>query len=617
MSSVRRLAAILAADVAGFTSLIEADLGGTLRALKAIRRDLVDPTIEAHNGRLLKTSGDLLLVEFSNVVEALRCATDLQRTVAEHNRNLPAGKRIQFRVGIHQGDVVVQDGYLFGDGVTIATGLEGLAEPGGICLSARAKEDAEGKLAVQFEDMGEQRFKNRSRRLRTYQISPAAASSIGISERATRRLAAILAADAVGYSRLMGADEEGTHQRLKAHFGQLVEPKIKEHRGRIVKNTGDGFLTEFPSVVDAVRCAVEIQRGMSEREPEVPEEQRIRFRIGINLGDVIVEEHDIFGDGVNVAARLEALAEPGGICVSRVVRDQVRDRLDFAFEDLGEQQVKNIARPVRVYRVRDPATPVKEPLPTSSQPLPLPDKPSIAVLPFANMSGDPEQEYFADGMVEEIITALSRIRWLFVIARNSTFTYKGQATDIKRVGRELGVRYILEGSVRKAAGRVRITAQLIDADTGAHLWADRFDGSLEDVFDLQDRVASSVAGVIEPTLQAAEMVRSAGCPTDDLTAYDIYLCASEMLLASGKQLHQALDLLEQAIARDPRYGPALAWAAVCCMRLCGDGSSKDPEAERRKGADYARRALQVARDDPGCWPTPLSRWRFSARISAR
>jgi TolB-like protein/class 3 adenylate cyclase len=287
---------------------------------------------------------------------------------------------------------------------------------------------------------------------------------------ATRRLAAVLAADVAGYSRLMGADEEGTHERVKAHLSELVDPKIKEHGGRTVKNTGDGLLAEFSSVVNAVRCAVEIQRGMAEREPEVPEERRIRFRIGVNLGDVIAEEHDIFGDGVNIAARLEALAEPGGICVSRVVRDQVRDRLDYTFEDLGEQQVKNIARPVRVYLVRDRAVPIEQPMPAVPQPLPLPDKPSIAVLPFQNMSGDPEQEYFADGMVEEIITALSRIRWLFVIARNSTFTYKGQAVDVKQVGRELGVRYVLEGSVRKAGGRVRITAQLIDAtDGGASL----------------------------------------------------------------------------------------------------------------------------------------------------
>jgi TolB-like protein/class 3 adenylate cyclase len=416
---------------------------------------------------------------------------------------------------------------------------------------------------------------------------------------ATRRLTAILAADVAGYSRLMGADEEGTHERLQAHLRELVNPKIAEHRGRIVKNTGDGLLAEFPSVVDAVRCAVEVQRAMVERNAATPVDQHIEFRIGVNLGDVIAEEEDIFGDGVNVAARLEALAEPGGICVSRVVRDQVRDKLDFAFEDLGEQHVKNIARPVRAYRVRDPAAPVAKPLPGSPQPLPLPDKPSIAVLPFANMSGDPEQEYFGDGMVEEIITALSRIRWLFVIARNSTFTYKGQPVEVKRVGRELGVRYVLEGSVRKAGERVRITAQLIDAATGAHLWADRFDGSLEDVFDLQDKVAVGVAGVIEPTLQAAETARSAGRPTSDLTAYDLYLRALAMVWSPARQVPEALHLLEQAIARDPSYGPALGWAATCCFRLLLDGQSANPEADRKKGIDFASRALEVAGNDPG------------------
>ena len=412
--------------------------------------------------------------------------------------------------------------------------------------------------------------------------------------RVERRLAAILAVDVAGYSRLMGADEEGTHERLKAHFAQLVRPKIEEHRGRAVKNTGDGLLAEFPSVLDAVRCAAEIQQGMLGREPRVPEDRRIRFRIGINLGDVIVEEHDIFGDGVNVAARLEALAEPGGICVSRVVRDQVRDKLDFSFEDMGEQQVKNIARPLRVYRVV-----LQKPAEAPALPLPLPDKPSIAVLPFANMSGDPEQEYFADGMVEEIITALSRIRWLFVIARNSSFTYKGQVVNVKQVGRELGVRYVLEGSVRKAGGRVRITAQLVDATSGAHLWADRFDGPLEDVFDLQDQVASSVAGIIEPALQAAETARSASRPTNDLTAYDLYLRANAMVWSSARQIPEALRLIEQAIERDPYYGPALARAAFCCVRLLGDGRSENPAADRLKGADFARRALEVGGDDPG------------------
>jgi TolB-like protein len=377
------------------------------------------------------------------------------------------------------------------------------------------------------------------------------------AERVERRLAAIFAGDVAGYSRLMGQDEAGTLARLRRHWRELIDPKIAEHKGRVVKTTGDGLLVEFPSVVEAVACALAIQRGMSERNAGIPADQRIEFRIGINLGDVIVEEGDVIveegdihGDGVNIAARIEGIAETGGICISEDAFRQVRGKVDAEFADIGEQSLKNISRPIRIYRV------VLERLPEAQPPaLLLLDKPSIAVLPFQNLSGDPEQEYFADGMVEEIITALSRIRWLIVIARNSSFTYKGRAVDVKEVGRELGVRYVLEGSVRKAGGRVRITAQLIDATSGAHLWADRFDGSLEDVFELQDKVASSVAGVIEPALQSAETVRSAGRPTNDLTAYDLYLRAYAMVFSSSALIPEALDLLKQAIARDPHSGP--------------------------------------------------------------
>jgi TolB-like protein len=412
----------------------------------------------------------------------------------------------------------------------------------------------------------------------------------------TRRLAAILAADVAGYSRLMGADEEGTLERLKALRRELVDPTIAGHRGRIVKTTGDGLLVEFPSVVDAVRCAVEVQQAMPEWNTGVAADSRIELRIGINLGDVIVEPDDLYGDGVNIAARIEALADAGGVFVSNTVYEHVRDRLPFVFEDLGEQQVKNIARPVRVYRVRDLDATVKSP---ATSALPLPDKPSIAVLPFANMSGDPEQEYFADGMVEEIITALSRIRWLFVIARNSSFTYKGQAVDVKQVARELGVRYVLEGSVRKAGNRVRITAQLIDAQSGTHLWADRFDGSLEDIFDLQEKVAVSAAGVIEPTLQTSEIRRSSERPTQDLTAYDLYLRAlANFPWLEKEQLLSALDLLEGAIARDPHYGVALSWAAACHLRIGVDGYAEDPERCRRNGLALAERALGLADGDP-------------------
>jgi adenylate cyclase len=336
----------------------------------------------------------------------------------------------------------------------------------------------------------------------------------------TRRLAAILAADVAGYSGLMGADEEGTHERLRAHLAELVDPRIKEHRGRIVKNTGDGLLAEFPSVVDAVRCAVEIQRAMVDREPEVPEERRIRFRIGVNLGDVIVEEHDIFGDGVNVTARLEALAEPGGICISRTVRDQIRDKLPHAFEDLGEQSVKNIARPVRVYglhpeAVADLPAPGVPAAPPIFQPAIAP-RLSIVVLPFANLSDDPEQQYFADGITEDVTSDLSRIEGMVVISRNTAFTYQGKRVDTKQIGRELAVRYVLEGSARRSGDEVRVNAQLINAESDTHVWAERFNGDTGDLFALQDEITSRIAIVLNVELIAAEAAR----PTDRPDAFD-------------------------------------------------------------------------------------------------
>ena len=418
--------------------------------------------------------------------------------------------------------------------------------------------------------------------------------------RVERRLAAILAADVVGYSRLMGQDEAGTLARLRALRDERIAPKIAEHKGRIVKTTGDGILIEFASVVEAVACAVAVQREMAQHNVSIPQDQRIEFRVGINSGDVLVEGDDIHGDGVNIAARLEALAEPGGICISGMVHDQVQGRLEVRFENTGDQSLKNIARPVRVYRVQfdEAAAVTATPVPATLT-LMLPDKPSIAVLPFQNMSGDPEQDYFVDGMVEEIITALSRIRWLFVIARNPSFTYKDQAVDVKQVGRELGVRYVMEGSVRKAANRVRITGQLIDGETGAHLWADRFDGSLEDVFELQDEVASTVAGIIEPTLQSAETARSERRPTAQLTAYDLYLRALAHSLSYEKdQFTRALELLAQAIERDPNYGPALALAAHCHKGFEVMSWTQDRERVRHTSLNLARQALRFGPDDP-------------------
>jgi adenylate cyclase len=340
-------------------------------------------------------------------------------------------------------------------------------------------------------------------------------------ERAERRLAAILAADIAGYSRLTGADEEGTLTRLKAHRRELIDPKIAAHRGRLVKTTGDGLLVEFASVVDALRCAAEVQQAMTGRNAGILATERIEFRIGVHQGDIVVEAGDILGDGVNIAARLEALAEPGGICVSARVQEDAAGKLDLAFDDIGEHSLKNITRPIRVYRV---AGGIAAPAPTRAG-LPLPDKPSVAVLPFQNMSGDPEQEYFADGMVEDITAALCRVRDFFVIARNSAFSYKGRAVPVQQISRELGVRYLIEGSVRRSGNRVRITAQLIDGPSGNHLWADRYEGAMTDVFDLQDRITESVVGAIQPSVRSAEIERSRRKRPESLDAYDLVLRA--------------------------------------------------------------------------------------------
>jgi adenylate cyclase len=421
-------------------------------------------------------------------------------------------------------------------------------------------------------------------------------------DRVDRRLAAIFAGDIAGYSRLMGVDEEGTLRQIKAHRKELVDPKITEHRGRVVKTTGDGMLVEFVSVIDAVRCAVDIQRGMVERNASVPSDKRIEFRIGINVGDIISDANDIYGDGVNVAARLEALAEPGGICVSRNVHDQVRDKLNFGFEDMGEQTIKNIARPIGVHRISlaetaplaavHSAAAASKPEPASS------NRPSIAVLPFANMSGDPEQEYFADGISEDIITGLSKLRWFFVIARNSSFAYKGKTVDVKRAAHELGVRYILEGSVRKGGNRVRITAQLIDAATGNHIWADRYDGDLTDVFALQDEITRKVVAVIEPKLLEAEGIRSQNRSPEDLGAWEMVIQANSLFWRLTKTDGEAaIALLKKAVERYPDYAPAHSMLAFAMLvsRLLG-WTLIAPQV--KEAATLAARAAELDDSDP-------------------
>src|SRR6266481_4930073 len=374
------------------------------------------------------------------------------------------------------------------------------------------------------------------------------------SDQTKRKLAAILAADIAGYSRLMGADEEGTLARLKLLRRELIDPKNKQHHGRIVKTTGDGILIEFPSVVDAVRCAIEVQRSMVERNADVPQEKRIEFRVGVNLGDVMIEGRDLYGDGVNIAARLEAFAEPSGICISSTVFNHARDKVPFDVEDAGEQTLKNIARPVHVYRIiidpiQRPATPKLE-VPA----LALPDKPSVAVLPFTNMSGDPEQEFVSDGIAEDVITALSHYPSLFVIARNSSFTYKGRTVDVKQVGRELGVRYVLEGSVRKAGNRIRVTAQLIEAETGKHVWAERYDRDLADIFAVQDEIAQAVTVAIAPAIAGAEQQRAMRKPPDSLDAWAAYQRGLwHLSKASIADNALAQKFFQQAIDLDPSF----------------------------------------------------------------
>ena len=408
-----------------------------------------------------------------------------------------------------------------------------------------------------------------------------------VEERVQRRLAAILVADVVGYSRLMGEDEAGTRARFNVYLNELIEPVTASHRGRIVKTMGDGLLVEFASVVDAVQCAVEIQKGMAERNAGEPNDQRIDFRIGVNLGDVIVEGDDIHGDGVNVAARLEGIAEPGGICVSRTVLDHVKGKVDLVFEDLGDHEVKNIAEPIRIYGVKGVAMTV-----TAMSVDDVLARPAVAVLPFVNMSGDPEQEYFADGLAEDIITALSHWRSFPVIARNSTFAYKGQSVDVRKVATELGARYVLEGSVRRGGERVRISAQLIDAMTGHHVWAEKFDRTLEDIFGLQDEITQRIAAIVAPELERAEQKRLATKRTQNLSAWETYLRGMSCIHELTKEgIARAREMFSHAIELDPTYSDAFTGLAFTHHRDIHLQIAEDPEKSRREVLAAARRAV--------------------------
>jgi adenylate cyclase len=429
---------------------------------------------------------------------------------------------------------------------------------------------------------------------------------MGLNSMPGRKLIAVVYADMVGYSRLIGLDDAGTLERLKALRKNLIDPEIDEHGGRLVQTGGDSLLIVFDSIDGAVRCAVKVQQQVPNHDAGQPDDRAIRFRIGINIGDAIADGTDLHGDAVNVAARLQAECPPGGICVTRPVRDHIRDRLDLAFEELGALNLKNIARPVETFVLQlDRSAPTATGYSDRSSArdaivtLPLPDKPSIAVLPFQNMSGDPEQDYFADGVVEDITAALSRTGWLFVIARNSSFAYKGTSPDIRKVGRELGVRYVLEGSIRRAGGRVRIAAQLIDATTGGHVWTERFEDPDTDLFALQDRITEQVVGALEPGLQKAEIARATGKPTENLDAYDLYLRALQQFhLLTESSIHAARLLLRQAITMDGRFGRAKGLAAACVMHAVAVGWIAWDGTEAVEGAALAHSAIADSPDDP-------------------
>jgi adenylate cyclase len=423
------------------------------------------------------------------------------------------------------------------------------------------------------------------------------------SERVERRLAAVLAADVAGYSLLMGRDEERTLANLKSFRKTLFDPAIAAHRGRIVKTTGDGMLVEFASAVDAARCAVEVQRSMAGNNADIPQDLRIEFRIGIHVGDIIIDDNDIFGDGVNIAARLEGIAEPGGVCISDDAYRQIRGKIDIAFNDIGEQTLKNIAEPMRAWHIRlgsDAAVAIRSnPSPIRVLDLALPDKPSIVVLPFDNMSAEAGQDYLADGIVEAITAALSCIRSFFVIARSSAFTYKGRATNARDIGKELGVAYLLEGSVQKAGDRLRITVQLIETEGGAHVWSSRYDGTIDEFFDLEDRITEQVAGALQPSIRIAEIERSRRKRPQDLGSYDYTMRAMPHVWALEKdESAKALELLEKALTVDPAYPLALALAGWCHAQRSVYNWADDIAGSQVMARSLAERAAGLSGDDP-------------------
>ena len=633
----RRLVAILAADIAGYSALMGADEARTVRDLKGHQATVL-PMVDEFGGRVIDTAGDGILAEFPSVVNALECAVAIQSKMAERNAGAKPEQCMEFRIGVNIGDVVYDEARIYGDGINVAARLEAIAEPGGICISSKVYEEVSGRIDLAYQDIGEQQFKNIARPVRVYRVLLSKTRT-----GAEYRLTTILAADIAGYNRLGENDDEGTLALWKAHWHALVEPNIKEFHGRILRAIEDGALVEFASVVDAVRCAVEVQREMAARNAEVPHDKRIELRMGINFGELILDGDDFGGDAVNVAAGLAALAEPGGICVSGGVQEDAQGKLDIVLENAGDQQLKNIARPVRVYRIRTdsgvPSPPVIErklradrsswlrrglvalallvllgggvsvwqrvsyPFTLSqliravqAPALLSPEKGSIAVLPFVNMSSDPQQEYFSDGMTEDLITELSRLPGLFVIARNSVYTFKGRAVKPEQVSRELGVRYVIEGSVRKVDNRIRITAQLIDANTGFHMWAQYYDRDLQDVFAVQGEIARMITRAMAVKLTKEEENNMGRPYTRSQLAWEYFMRGAELFRrTTPKDNANARELLEKATDLDQEFSRAYAILSAT-HRLDFFGRwTKDPQSSEDLAYRLAHKALELAR----------------------
>mgnify|MGYP001083435220 FL=1 len=606
----RKLVAIVHADMVGYSRFIATDDAGTSARLAALRAGVIQPELSRHAGQLVQTGGDSLLMTFQSVTGAVQFALAVQRQIRALGRSLPASARLRFRFGVDMGDVIAEGGDLHGDGVIIAVRLQTACPPGGVCVSRSVYDHVRDRLRLRFDALGPLALKNLSRPVEAFalRIEPARRRAVSRSSAAAppepivqRQLAAVLVAEVVGYTRHIEKDADSTHARLLEIRRDVVDPLMAEHRGTVAKVRRDGFVSVFASVADAAGCATAIQRALARRGAGARPDERIELRMGVAVGDVTLADDEVDGACVDLAVRLQHHADPGAVVVSAPALDQLRGAGLGEVVDLGPLAVGGSDQPVPAFELRHRPEPGPPPPPPAVAVAPAPrisPRNAIAVMPFANLSGDPAEDYFADGMVEDITTELSHFSSLFVIARNSAFTYKGQARDVRRIAGELGVRYLVEGSVRRYRDRIRIAAQLIECATGAHLWAERFEGDAGDVFDLQDRVSARVVTAIEPKVLAVEIERARRKPAGSLDAYDCYLRSGPFRAGLTAQANEeALALLTRSLDLDPHYAPALAAAAMCHAARRDQGWSADPAHDVAEGLRLARAAVAAGPED--------------------